>query len=112
VVGVDEAQFFGSELVDVCEELANRRMRVIVAGLDQDYQGRPFEPIPSLLAVAEFVTKNLAICVKCGNPANRSQRIGSSRQRVLVGAQDKYEARCRHCFSPEPIEEAVEDDDE
>ncbi|HUT99868.1 MAG TPA: thymidine kinase [Myxococcota bacterium] len=111
VVGVDEAQFFGSELVEVCEELANRGLRVIVAGLDQDYQGRPFEPIPSLLAVAEFVTKNLAICVKCGNPANRSQRIGSSRQRVLVGAQDKYEARCRHCFTPEPIEESEQDGD-
>jgi thymidine kinase len=62
--------------------------------------------------VAEFITKNLAICVKCGNPANRSQRIGLSRQRVLVGAQDKYEARCRHCFSPEPIEESEQDDDE
>jgi len=102
VVGVDEAQFFGMDLVQVCESLANRGKRVIVAGLDQDYRGRPFEPIPSLLAVAEFITKNLAICVKCGNPANRSQRITESTERIVVGASDAYEARCRHCFSPEP----------
>ncbi|MBW1807870.1 MAG: thymidine kinase [Deltaproteobacteria bacterium] len=101
VVGIDEAQFFGPELVEVCESMANRGLRVIVAGLDQDYLGKPFEPIPSLLAVAEFINKNLAICVKCGNPANRSQRIEGSGQRVLVGAHDSYEARCRHCFSPE-----------
>jgi len=103
VVAIDEAQFFGPELVDICEQLANRGLRVIVAGLDQDYLGKPFEPIPSLLAVAEFITKNLAICVKCGNPANRSQRIGHQRERVLVGSQDKYEARCRRCFTPEPL---------
>lgn len=102
VVGVDEAQFFGMDLVAVCENLANRGKRVIVAGLDQDYRGRPFEPIPSLLAVAEFITKNLAICVKCGNPANRSQRITGSTERIVVGAAEAYEARCRHCFSPEP----------
>jgi thymidine kinase len=102
VVGVDEAQFFGMDLVAVCESLANRGKRVIVAGLDQDYRGRPFEPIPSLLAVAEFITKNLAICVKCGNPANRSQRITESTERIVVGASEVYEARCRHCFSPEP----------
>ena len=102
VVGVDEAQFFGMDLVAVCENLANRRKRVIVAGLDQDYRGRPFEPIPSLLAVAEFITKNLAICVKCGNPANRSQRITGSTERIVVGAEGAYEARCRHCFTPEP----------
>jgi thymidine kinase len=104
VVAVDEAQFFGMELVGVCESLANRGIRVIVAGLDQDYRGKPFEPIPSLLAIAEFITKNLAICVHCGNPANRSQRITASSERVLVGAQDAYEARCRHCFRPEPAE--------
>lgn len=102
VVGIDEAQFFGMDLVAVCEGLANRGKRVIVAGLDQDYRGRPFEPIPSLLAVAEFITKNLAICVKCGNPANRSQRITESTERIVVGASEAYEARCRHCFSPEP----------
>lgn len=102
VIGIDEAQFFGTELVDVCETLANQGKRVVVAGLDQDYLGRPFEPIPSLLAVAEFITKNLAICVKCGNPANRSQRIRAVSERVLVGATDSYEARCRRCFRPEP----------
>ncbi len=103
VVAIDEAQFFGPELVEICEELANRGLRVIVAGLDQDYRGKPFEPMPSLLAVAEFITKNLAICVKCGNPANRSQRIAAGGERVLVGAADKYEARCRRCFRPEPL---------
>ena len=102
VIGIDEAQFFGAELVGVCEELANRGVRVIVAGLDQDFRGQPFEPIPKLLAVAEFITKNLAICVKCGNPANRSQRIAQSSEQLLVGAGDSYEARCRHCFKPEP----------
>jgi thymidine kinase len=102
VVGIDEAQFFDDELVGVCEHLANRGIRVIVAGLDQDYRGQPFEPIPRLLAVAEFITKNLAICVQCGNPANRSQRIASSSEQLLVGAADSYEARCRHCFKPEP----------
>lgn len=103
VVGIDEAQFLGPELVTVCEELANRGLRVIVAGLDQDYRGRPFEPMPQLLAVAEFITKELAICVVCGNPANKSQRIQRSEERVLVGAADAYEARCRRCFSPEPV---------
>jgi thymidine kinase len=101
VVAIDEAQFFGAELVDVCERLADRGLRVIVAGLDQDYRGRPFEPMPQLLAVAEYITKNLAICVKCGNPANRSQRIAGGEGRVLVGAADKYEARCRRCFERE-----------
>jgi len=102
VVGVDEAQFFGADLVEVCETLANRGLRVIVAGLDQDYLGRPFEPMPALLAVAEYITKNLAICVQCGNPANRSQRIRPGGDRIQVGAQDAYEARCRRCFRPEP----------
>ncbi len=102
VVGIDEAQFFDQSLVEVCEKLANRGVRVIVAGLDQDYRGRPFAPIPDLLAVAEFITKNLAICIKCGNSANRSQRIAPSEEKLLVGASDSYEARCRHCFRPEP----------
>jgi thymidine kinase len=102
VIGIDEAQFFGAELVGVCEQLANNGVRVIVAGLDQDFRGQPFEPIPQLLAVSEFITKHLAICVKCGNPANRSQRIASSSEQLLVGAGDSYEARCRHCFKPEP----------
>jgi thymidine kinase len=99
---VDVVQFFDRDVVQVCETLANRGVRVIVAGLDQDYRGQPFPPIPDLLAVAEFITKNMAICVKCGNPANRSQRIAPSREQLLVGAADSYEARCRRCFSPEP----------
>ncbi|RMD98928.1 MAG: thymidine kinase, partial [Deltaproteobacteria bacterium] len=98
VVGIDEAQFFGLELVQVCEDLADSGRRVIVAGLDQDYRGRPFEPIPQLLAVAEYITKNLAICVVCGNPANRSQRITREKERIVIGAFEHYEARCRRCF--------------
>ncbi len=97
-VGIDEAQFFGLELVDVCQELADSGKRVIVAGLDQDYMGKPFEPMPQLLAIAEYITKALAICVVCGNPANRTQRKVSSDERIVVGAFDVYEARCRNCF--------------
>lgn len=99
VIGIDEAQFLGPELVEVCEKLASRGCRVIAAGLDQDYMGRPFDVMARLLAVAEFVTKNLAICVVCGNPANRSQRLSHSKKRIVVGASDKYEARCRKCFN-------------
>jgi len=99
VVGVDEAQFFDDELVDVCRRLADGGRRVIVAGLDMDYRGCPFPPIPELMAVAEFVTKNQAICVVCGSPANFSQRKTLDRERVLVGAGEVYEARCRKCFS-------------
>ncbi len=97
VIGIDEAQFFGLELVDVCQQLANSGKRVIVAGLDQDYTGKPFEPIPQLLAVAEDIHKTLAICVKCGNPANRTQRLSRDSKRVVVGAAETYEARCRFC---------------
>jgi len=104
VVGIDEVQFFGSEVVSVCEALANKGLRVICAGLDQDYQGRPFEPMPQLLAVAEYITKQLAICVVCGNPANRSQRLISSGERVVVGATGAYEARCRRCHLTVPTE--------
>ena len=100
VLGIDEAQFLKGDLLNVCEKLANQGKRVIVAGLDQDYRAIPFEPIPQLLAVAEVITKTLAICVKCGAPANRTQRISTEANRVVVGAQDKYEARCRHCFEP------------
>jgi len=100
VVGVDEGQFFKANLVEVCEKLANQGKRVIVAGLDQDYRGKPFEPMPQLLAVAEYITKTLAICVVCGNPADRTQRKTQSADRVLVGTKDIYEARCRHCFEP------------
>ena len=101
VVGIDEAQFYDGGLVEVCERLAAEGRRVIVAGLDQDYLGRPFEPIPQLLALAEYITKTLAICVKCGAPANRSQRLIASKERVVVGAEDVYEARCRFCYDPE-----------
>jgi len=99
VVGIDEAQFFDRSLVEVAQTLANRGVRVVVAGLDQDFRGVPFEPMPELLAVAEFVTKSLAICMVCGNPAGRSQRISRESGRVLVGASDAYEARCRKCHT-------------
>jgi thymidine kinase len=100
VVGIDEGQFFDQRIVDVAEELANKGKRVIIAGLDQDYRGKPFEPMPQLLAVAEYITKTLAICVVCGNPADRTQRITPGVERVLVGAKEAYEARCRNCFEP------------
>jgi len=100
VVGIDEGQFFDAEIVNAVNELANSGKRVIIAGLDQDYTGKPFEPMPQLLSVAEFITKTHAICVKCGNTANYSQRTSDSKKRVEVGASDKYEARCRKCFVP------------
>ena len=100
VVGIDEGQFFDMALVDAANQLARKGKRVIVAGLDQDYTGRPFEPMPQLLCVAEFITKTHAICVKCGSTANYSQRTVESEARVEVGASDKYEARCRRCFVP------------
>jgi thymidine kinase len=87
-------------IVDVAEELANRGKRVIIAGLDQDFRGKPFEPMPQLLAVAEYITKTLAICVVCGNPADRTQRTTDASERVLLGEKDSYEARCRRCFRP------------
>jgi thymidine kinase len=100
VIGIDEGQFFDMNLPAVCNALADRGKRVIVAGLDQDYLGRPFEPMPQLLAIAEYITKTLAVCVVCGNPANHTQRLVASSDRVLVGASGLYEARCRHCFDP------------
>jgi thymidine kinase len=100
VVGIDEAQFFDMDLVDVCEQLANEGKRVIVAGLDQDYRGKPFEPMPQLLAIAEYITKTHAICVVCGNPASKTQRKIKTGERIVVGASDIYEARCRRCFEP------------
>ena len=100
VVGIDEGQFFDADLPAVCNELANRGKRVIVAGLDQDYLGKPFDPMPQLLAIAEYITKTLAICMVCGNPANHTQRLVASQDRVLLGAQGTYEARCRRCFDP------------
>jgi thymidine kinase len=98
VVGIDEVQFFDEDIVDVCEALADRGRRVIVAGLDQDFRGAPFPVTSRLMGIAEFVTKNLAICMVCGNPANRSQRLSSGKKVIEVGAADKYEARCRRCF--------------
>ncbi len=100
VVGIDEGQFFDPELPAVVNTLADQGKRVIVAGLDQDYLGKPFEPMPQLLAIAEYITKTLAICMVCGSPANHTQRLVASSERVLVGAQGTYEARCRHCFDP------------
>jgi thymidine kinase len=100
VVGIDEGQFFDNELVTVANELARRGVRVIIAGLDQDYTGKPWEPMPQLLAVAEYITKTHAICMKCGQPANYSQRTFESEERVAVGAAGMYEARCRQCFVP------------
>ena len=100
VVGIDEGQFFDKELVAVANELADRGLRVIIAGLDQDYMGKPFEPMPQLLAIAEYITKTHAICVRCGQPANYSQRTFESEDRVAVGAGGMYEARCRRCFVP------------
>ncbi len=100
VVGIDEGQFFDQSLPAACNTLADAGKRVIVAGLDQDYLGRPFEPMPQLLAIAEYITKTLAICVVCGDPANHTQRLVASGERVLVGATGLYEARCRHCFDP------------
>ncbi len=100
VVGIDEAQFFSEDLVDVCERLAGEGRRVIVAGLDQDYRGKPFEPIPQLLALAESITKTMAVCMVCGEPANRTQRLIDSDERIVVGAGEAYEPRCRRCFRP------------
>jgi len=102
VVGIDEAQFLGDEIVDVCTQLANSGKRVIVAGLDTDYLGRPFEPMPRLLAMAEEITKLLAICVRCGNPAVHTQRLVESDELIVVGASGTYEARCRRCFETNP----------
>lgn len=98
VVGIDEAQFFGDDLTEVCRQLAESGKRVIVAGLDQDYLGQPFEPMPQIMAIAEYVTKLHAICVVCGNPANHSQRLSGGTSRVLLGAEEAYEPRCRDCF--------------
>jgi thymidine kinase len=100
VVGIDEGQFFDAELPAICDTLAEQGKRVIVAGLDKDYLGKPFEPMPQLLAIAEYITKTLAICMVCGNPANHTQRLVASEDRVLLGSQGTYEARCRRCFDP------------
>lgn len=100
VIGIDEGQFFDQELPMIANTLADQGKRVIIAGLDQDYLGKPFEPMPQLLAIAEYITKTHAICMVCGNPANHTQRLVASGDRVLVGATGLYEARCRVCFDP------------
>lgn len=104
VIGIDEGQFFDGKLVEVCQNLADSGRRVIVAGLDQDYRAQPFGPMPLLLSVAEYITKTLAVCVVCGAPANRTQRVSASSEQILVGATNHYEARCRlhHIVSHEP----------
>ena len=98
VIGIDEAQFFDNQLTEVCQKLAIRGTRVIIAGLDMDYQGRPFGPIPQLLAVAEYITKVHAICPHCGTLATHSYRLSSEDDTVLLGEKDKYEPRCRICY--------------
>ena len=105
VIGIDEVQFLDEGIVSVCNKLANMGKRVIVAGLDKDYTARPFEPVPQLLAIAEYITKALAICVRCGNPANYTQRLIDSSERIVVGAEGAYEARCRRCFEA-PVQSA------
>lgn len=104
VIGIDEAQFFDLDLVSVCETLAHRGIRVIVAGLDLDWRGEPFEVVSQLMARAEKVTKNLAICSICGEDAHYTQRLSPSQERVVIGAANLYEARCRSCFNSPPKE--------
>ena len=98
VVGIDEAQFFGLELTEVCQHLAYKGKRIIIAGLDMDYKGEPFGPMPFLLAVSEYITKVHAICQQCGNLATHSYRLAADSEQVLLGEQDSYEARCRTCY--------------
>jgi len=100
VVGVDEANFMGPDLIEIASTLADGGKQVMIAGLDTDYMGRPFPPIPELLALAESITKTLAICVRCGNPAKHTQRLVESDDLIVVGAGGMYEARCRRCFEP------------
>ena len=99
VVGVDEGQFFDMELIDVCNQLANKGVRVLVAGLDMDFMGRPFGPMPGLIATAEYVTKVHAICVRCGNPAHHTHRKMKEDKLVVLGAKELYEPLCRKCFN-------------
>ena len=98
VIGIDEAQFFDLTLVKICKKLADNGKRIVVAGLEKDFQATPFGPMPQLLVDAEYVTKVNAICIRCGNPANFSQRISDEKKQVVIGEIDKYEARCRKCF--------------
>ena len=105
VVGIDEAQFFGENIVEVCQTLANRGVRVIIAGLDTDFLGKPFGPMPALMAIAEDVQKVHAICVKCGNLANHSHRLSKSEDLVVLGEKDIYEPLCRECYNKAVEEE-------
>ncbi|MBP7796478.1 MAG: thymidine kinase [Elusimicrobiales bacterium] len=101
VVGIDEAHFFDDDIIDVANRLADDGKRVIIAGLDMDWRGKPFINMAKLMAISEYVTKNLAICMVCGNPAHYTQKLVEGKDRIVVGASDKYEARCRRCFNPE-----------
>ncbi|MFC1535836.1 thymidine kinase [Candidatus Neomarinimicrobiota bacterium] len=100
VIAIDEAQFFNDNIVEICKILAKQKKRVIVAGLDTDYRGEPFGPMPYLMCEADYVDKLRAICVKCGNPATYTQRTSKDSQRVIIGETDIYEARCRNCYEP------------
>ena len=100
VIGIDEAQFFDDRIIEVVDQLAYDGKRVIVAGLDTDYRAKPFGSMPQLLSIAEYITKTLAICMQCGNPASFTQRLTDAREQVVVGASDVYEARCRRCYEP------------
>ncbi|MCL4153634.1 UNVERIFIED_CONTAM: hypothetical protein GTU68_049913 [Idotea baltica] len=102
VIGIDEAQFFDAELPNVCEQLALQGIRVIIAGLDKDYLGKPFGPMPDLLAIGDYVTKLHAICMKCGDLATHSYRLGKAEKQILLGEKDAYEPRCRKCYSLGP----------
>jgi thymidine kinase len=109
VIGVDESNLFGPDLVEIVSRLADSGKQVIVAGLDTDFMGRPFPPMPDLLCLAESITKSLAICMRCGNPAKHTQRLVESDELIVVGAAGMYEARCRHCFEPgTPKQELLE----
>lgn len=109
VIGVDESNFFGSDLLEVANQLADSGKQVIIAGLDTDFMGRPFPPMPDLLAMAESITKTLAICMRCGAPAKHTQRLVESEELILIGAAGSYEARCRRCFEPgAPRQECLE----
>jgi thymidine kinase len=108
VIGIDEAQFLGPAIVDVVVRLADMGKRIVIAGLDTDYLGRPFHPTPELLAVADEITKTLAICMQCGNPAKHTQRLVANEDLIVVGAEGMYEARCRRCFEPNLAKQEVE----
>jgi len=109
-IGIDEGQFLGEGLLSTCNKLADAGKRVIVTGLDTDFMGRPFEPMPRLLAMAEEITKLLAICVRCGNPAVHTQRLVASEELIVVGAGGMYEARCRRCFEPNLAAQKVDEE--